>query len=74
MGVVLGVIVRHNERTKLIAGALNKLALATVGAGYLVPVIQNTLPGNIHAAVTLFWVLLGAFFWGLAYAVLGRLI
>jgi hypothetical protein len=39
----------------------------------LVPIIQNTLPGNVHAAVTLFWLLLGAFFWGLAYGVLGRL-
>ena len=57
-------IVRRNERTKrtkLIAGALDKLALAAIiGAAYLVPVI---------AAATLFLLLLGVCFWAVAYLV-----
>jgi len=69
MGAAVGVIVRHNERTKLVAGALDKLALAIVGAGYLVPVIPNTLPGNVNAAVTVFWLLLGVCLWGVALGV-----
>jgi hypothetical protein len=74
MGETVANTIRHNERTKLIAAALDKLALATIGAGFLVPLIQNTLPGNVHTAVTLFWLFLGVFFWGLAYGVLGRLV
>jgi hypothetical protein len=67
-------VLRHNERTKFVAGMLDKLALAVAGTGYIVPVIAGTLPGNVHSAVTLVWLVFGVILWILAYTVLGRLL
>ena len=46
-------LVRHNERTKFVAGMLDKLARAAAGSGYIAPVVAGSLPGNIHSAITL---------------------
>jgi hypothetical protein len=73
MGVAAGVLIRHNERTKFAAGVLDKLALAIAGAGYIVPVVKGTLPGEVQSAVTILWLLIGIGLWVAAYALLGRL-
>ena len=66
-------VLRHNERTKLAAAILDKLAVTVAAAGYIAPIVNGSLPGNIQSAVTLLWMLLAAILWGVAYFVLGRL-
>jgi hypothetical protein len=66
-------LLRANERIKLLATAINNLALAFVVAGYVGPVVSGTVPGNPRAIVLIFWVILGMGLHGVGSWVLGRL-
>ena len=66
-------VLQYNERPKLLATALNNLALAFVVAGYVGPVVSGAVPGSPRAIVLIVWLLLGVGFHGVAQAVLGRL-
>jgi hypothetical protein len=64
---------RDNERLKLLAAALNNLALAFIVAGYVAPVVRGDIAAAPSAIVTIFWLLLGVGLHGSAQWVLGRL-
>ena len=66
-------ILRDNERLKLLAAALNNLALAFVVAGYIAPVVRADVAPAPSVIVTIFWLLLGVGLHGSAQWVLGRL-
>jgi hypothetical protein len=67
-------ILRHDERTKLVAATVEKLAIAISVGGYIAPVISGSSPGNVQSAVTLLWLFLGRTVWCVAYLVVGRLL
>jgi hypothetical protein len=47
----------HNEHVKLVAGALNNLAVATAVAAVIAPGTSGTLTGGWHIVVTIAWLL-----------------
>ena len=51
---------RANERLKLVAAALNNLAVACVVVGYLTPVLHGEVPGGARALLTLAGLVIGA--------------
>ncbi len=69
----------HNERWKLTATALNGVAIATVVAGGIAPLVAVSFGvsdrpvGGLLAAITAAWFLVGAGLHLLARAILGRL-
>lgn len=66
-------MLRANERLKLLATALNNLALAFVVAGYVGPVVAGTIPASPAAIVTILWLVFGIGLHSSAQLVLGRL-
>ncbi len=66
-------ILRTNERLKLLATALNNLALAFVVAGYIGPVVSGTVPGSPRAVVTVAWLAFGVALHSAGQWILGRL-
>jgi hypothetical protein len=69
----------HNERTKLLAGALNNLGVATLATGILAPTIgflYGSAATNTHGwwfMIGIVWLLAGSGLHFLAWLVLGRL-
>lgn len=63
----------HNERVKLLATALNNVALAFIVAGFVAPAVSGQMTGGGHVLVTLAWVLTGLVIHGSAQLALGRL-
>lgn len=63
----------HNERTKLLATALNNLALAIIVVGFVAPAISGQLHGGGQAAATLAWISGGIILHFFAQTVLGSL-
>jgi hypothetical protein len=61
----------HNERTKLLATALNNLALAIVVAGFVAPAISGQLRGGSQTVATLACIIGGIILHLFAQAVLG---
>ncbi|MGD0109226.1 MAG: hypothetical protein ABSC06_35090 [Rhodopila sp.] len=60
----------HNERTKLLATALNNIGVGAILAGIVTPMIR----GDINAVASfVVWLVIGLDFLWLAYIVLGRL-
>jgi hypothetical protein len=66
-------VLRHNERLKLLATALNNLALAFVGGGFIAPILRLAVPGDMTALQMFVWFALGIFLHGSGQWVLGRL-
>ncbi len=66
-------LLRANERIKLLATALNNLALAFGVAGYIGPVVSAAVPGSPRAVVTIFWLFIGVGLHAVGSWVLGRL-
>lgn len=64
----------HNERLKLLATALNNLALAFAVGGFVAPVLKLSVPGDTSALPMFFWLGLGVFLHGAGQFVLGRLV
>ena len=56
-------VLRHNERPKFMTSVLDELALTFAAAGYIAPVINGSLPGNVQSAVTILWVGIGMALW-----------
>jgi hypothetical protein len=63
----------HNERIKLLAGAMNNLALAVIVAGFLAPAINGQLHAGYQALTTLAWIAGGCILHCFAQLVLGGL-
>ena len=69
----------HNERTKLTAGALNTLAVATVVTGIVVPTVKfvyepgGAPQGSLLVFISFIWLGAGGGIHLIARAVLGRL-
>ncbi len=66
-------VLRTNERLKLLATALNNLALAFIVAGYIGPVVTGAVPGSPRAIVAVAWLSLGLGLHGVGQWVPGRL-
>jgi hypothetical protein len=66
-------ILRANERLKLIASALNNLGLAFIVAGYIGPVVTGSVPGSPRAIVVIAWLAFGIGLQSAGLWVLGRL-
>ncbi|OJW21034.1 MAG: hypothetical protein BGO51_26035 [Rhodospirillales bacterium 69-11] len=49
----------HNERIKLLAGAINNLALAVIVAGFVAPAVTGHLGGLPQLLVSLAWLGMG---------------
>ena len=69
----------HNERTKLLAAALNNVSVATIVTGIIAPIV-GFLYGSPSATVSTWWwliaaawLIVGAGLHVAAHAVLGRL-
>jgi hypothetical protein len=60
----------HNERTKLLATALNNLGVGAIMAGIVAPVVNGMLGDPAHIAG---WLMLGFDLIAMAQFVLGRL-
>lgn len=60
-----------NERLKLLATALNNLALAFIVSGVIVPLISGMLTSGRQVGVAVLWVGLGAALHGCGQFVLG---
>jgi hypothetical protein len=65
---------RHNEKLKLLATALNNLALAFAVGGFVAPVLKLSVPGDTSALPMFFWLALAVFLHGAGQFVLGRLV
>jgi hypothetical protein len=51
---------RTNERLKLLATWINNFSLAFAIAGFVAPLVSQSIPGNLHALVVFFWLSLAA--------------
>ncbi len=69
----------HNERTKLLAGALNTLGTTTIASALILPGIAAAYglthpPGRWWPVIGFVWLIVGAGLHVAAQAVLGRMI
>ena len=64
---------RYNERLKLVATALNNVAVAFVVIGLVTPVVAGSIPGTPAALAPLAWLGMGIFLHVLAQRALGDL-
>ena len=69
----------HNERTKLLATALNTLGTTTIASALILPGIAAAYgfthpPGRWWPVIGIIWLVVGVGLHGAAQAVLGRMI